>query len=342
VVSGGANIRIRGRGQLLLPTGSKVLLNTPIVTEQAITSGGGEVNVQEGAFLGIPGENTISGSGRFFMRSSSILGIGSAQGIMASKDSGNIRTSTRVFANAIYHYMGTTNQTSGDGLVNWNGSGVMPELRVALPAGFTLSLSVSRRVGMVNLQSGNFNTNGLSLTLRGLNSGGPGGSTLPAVFKAGKGRLTPDATANGGIIVEGTARFEATEKLDLYNITLNDGISGSLNFGLNNQVHIAGRFKIATNAIGIPHAPFYGIGSTLVYSAASTAFNCGSEWLPNVSSGRGLPFHVQVGEAGTAGTILNFTPGGNTWRNLGELAVRGNTNSIALASGAMLAVGQQR
>lgn len=338
MVNGGASIRVRGRGQVLLPTGSKVLLNAPIVTEQQIVSSGGEVNVQEGAFLGIPGENTISGTGRFFMRPSAVLGIGSAQGIMASKDSGNIRTANRVYANAIYQYMGSTNQTTGDGLINWNSTGVMPELRINMPASCTLSLSASRRVGIINLQSGNFNTNGLSLTLRGLNSGGPGGAVAPAIFKVGKGKVSNDA-ANGSIIFEGAGRFEASDRIDVYNITLNNGVLGSLNFGLNNQVHINGRFRLATNLINILNPPFYSTGSTLVYAASATSFVCGSEWTPNAAIGRGIPFNVQVGDTGVSGATLNFNITGNTWRSNGAFNLRGNSNGVVLADGVVLSVG---
>lgn len=338
VVSGDAGIRIRGRGQVVIPTGSNVLLNTPVITEQASTSGGGELNVQENAFLGILGENTVSGSGRFVMRTSAVLGIGSAQGIMAAKDSGNIRTSSRLYGNGVYCYMGTTNQTTGDGLINWNGAGVMPELCVNMPAQCTLSLSANRRVGVINLQSGNFNTNGLALSMRGLSSGGPGGSALPAVFKSQRGKLIPDQN-NGSIVFEGAGRFEATQKLELYNITLNSGIVGALDFGLNNQVHILMRLRLTTNTISIPNPPFYANGSALVYAAAATSFICGNEWTPNVTAGRGIPFNVQVGDTGVNGTLLNFNGSGNVWRNLGQFSVRGNASGVVLSSGVNLFMG---
>jgi uncharacterized repeat protein (TIGR02543 family) len=77
----------------------------------------GTLNVNSPAVFQLDANDVVSGSGAFNVNAGSTLKYGSANGITASAASGNVRTTTRSFlSTASYGFVGTTAQTSGDGL----------------------------------------------------------------------------------------------------------------------------------------------------------------------------------------------------------------------------------
>lgn len=77
----------------------------------------GTLNVNLPAVFQLDANDIVSGSGTFNVNVGSTLKYGSSNGITASAASGNVRTSTRSFlSTASYGFVGTTAQTSGDGL----------------------------------------------------------------------------------------------------------------------------------------------------------------------------------------------------------------------------------
>jgi uncharacterized repeat protein (TIGR02543 family) len=77
----------------------------------------GTLNVNSPAVFQLDANDVVSGSGAFNVNAGSTLKYGSSNGITASAASGNVRTTTRSFlSTASYGFVGTTAQTSGDGL----------------------------------------------------------------------------------------------------------------------------------------------------------------------------------------------------------------------------------
>lgn len=77
----------------------------------------GTMNVNSPTCLRVASTYNIDGVGTFNVNSGATLKYGSADGITASSNAGNIRTSTRNFSNtASYGFAGTLNQVTGDGL----------------------------------------------------------------------------------------------------------------------------------------------------------------------------------------------------------------------------------
>ena len=115
------------------------------------------------------GNYYLSGSGSFTLSGSGELQIGSASGITLSGASGNIQvTGTRYFNQlASYIYNGSTAQVTGNGLPE-----IVKNLNINNPAGVTLS-SNTIVSGSLDLDIGDLNTNGNSLTL-GTSSTNPG------------------------------------------------------------------------------------------------------------------------------------------------------------------------
>ena len=115
------------------------------------------------------GNYYLSGSGSFTLSGSGELQIGSASGITLSGASGNIQvTGTRYFNQlASYIYSGNAAQVTGNGLPV-----ILKNLNINNPAGVTLS-SNTIVSGSLDLDIGDLNTNGNSLTL-GTSSTNPG------------------------------------------------------------------------------------------------------------------------------------------------------------------------
>ena len=115
------------------------------------------------------GNYYLSGSGSFTLSGGGELQIGSASGITLSGASGNIQvTGTRYFNQlASYIYSGNAAQVTGNGLPV-----ILKNLNINNPAGVTLS-SNTIVSGSLDLDIGDLNTNGNSLTL-GTSSTNPG------------------------------------------------------------------------------------------------------------------------------------------------------------------------
>jgi len=339
-IKGGSALFVSGRVQLNATAGSKVVLQTVIITERAVVTGGGELQVQDNAYLAFEDEAYITGAGRFALRNAGQLGIGSVNGITASADSGNIRTTNRLIGQATFRYIGSKNQQTGTGLINWNATAPMPVIIVATRNNATVSLNIARRLGVMILESGSFNTNGFNLTLRGLTSGGVANGPQPGVLRSnGKTTHIVNDTKGGAIVFEGMGSVEANGKFDLGNITLTPGIAGSVNFGTTGEPTITGTLTLQTNAHPVVNPPAYAAKSMLIYALSNTTFNIGGEWRPNADNGRGVPWDVQVGQTGTTATRVAFTGTGSYWHNEGLFTFKGTQPGVVVNSGVHLAIG---
>ena len=107
------------------------------------------------------GDNIFSGSGNFTNADHAWLILGSADGIVSSGSSGNIRSSgTRTFhTGGKYHYNGTSSQVTGSGL-----PGTVRELKIENASGVTLSSSANV-ASHLTLTEGALTTGSNTLTL---------------------------------------------------------------------------------------------------------------------------------------------------------------------------------
>ncbi|MCU0375014.1 MAG: hypothetical protein MUF24_06875 [Chitinophagaceae bacterium] len=338
-IKGGSALFVSGRVQLNAVAGSKVVLQSVIITERAAVTGGGELQVQDNAYFAFEDEAYISGAGRFALRNAGQLGIGSQHGISLSADSGNVRTTNRIFGQATYRYIGRKNQQTGTALINWNATAPMPTIIIATQNNATVSLNIARRLGRMVLESGNFNTNGFNLTLRGLTSGGVANGPQPGTLSSlGKGNILPD-DKGGAIVFEGIGSVETNGKFNLGNITIVPGITGSVNFGTQGEPTITGALTLQTTAHPVVNPPLYAKNSTLIYALSSTTFNIGGEWKPNADAGRGVPWNVQVGLPNTTATRVAFTGAGSYWHNEGLFTFKGTQPGVVVNNGVNLTIG---
>lgn len=338
-IKGGSALFVSGRVQLNAVAGSKVVLQSIIITERAAVTGGGELQVQDNAYFAFEDEAYITGGGRFALRNAGQLGIGSQHGISLSGDSGNIRTTNRIFGQATYRYIGRKNQQTGTGLVNWNATSPMPVIIIATQNKATVSLNIARRLGVMVVESGSFNTNGFNLNLRGLTSGGVANGPQPGVLRgSGNGNIIVD-DKGGAIVFEGTGSVEANGKFDLGNIAIIPGIAGSVNFGTKGEPTITGSLTLQTTAHPVVNPPAYAKNSTLIYALSGTTFNIGGEWKANADAGRGVPWNVQVGVPNTTGTRVAFSGAGSYWHNEGLFTFRGAQPGVVVNNGVNLTIG---
>jgi hypothetical protein len=137
---------------------------TTLQTNLAL-SHGSSFNILNGGTLIASGENTISddGTGSYTQNVSGTLQIGSASGISASGNSGNIQTATRNFnAAANYSYNGASAQVTGTGLpATLTGTG---SLTINNSSGISLTQPTAiNGTGSLNLTNGVLTTNTSSI-----------------------------------------------------------------------------------------------------------------------------------------------------------------------------------
>ena len=121
---------------------------------------------------------------------------------------------------------------------------------------------------------------------------------------------------NGGILnFNGAGSF--TGNSNPFNVYT----SGSLDFGVGTvTIQNLGSLRINSGGSVINNGPFYANGSTLVYNNGAPSFTAGTEWSTTAATGRGVPYHVQIGLNTVNTTRLILT--GNTWRQLnGDLNI---------------------
>ncbi len=115
---------------------------------------------------------------------------------------------------------------------------------------------------------------------------------------------------NGGILnFQGAGKFIGNSSP--YNVYT----SGGVDFGSGTvTIQANGSFRINSGGFADTNGPFYADNSTLVYNNGST-FGAGPEWYALFSSGRGVPFNVQIGTSAVINTKLSF--GSSTaWRQM--------------------------
>ncbi|MFY7883607.1 MAG: beta strand repeat-containing protein, partial [Dolichospermum sp.] len=147
------------------------------------------------------------------------------------------------------------------------------------------------------------------------------------------GSITNNGTFNaqsGLVAFAGAATVTGT--ISLYDVS----ISGGVNFGssttLNNRLFILPNGYVNTNPCT------YAAGSTLIYNNGST-YVAGSEWLPNTTTGAGVPFHVKLGN-GSASSALSLGNAAYTLRgsltidtSAGSALIMGNASSVLNIAG---------
>jgi hypothetical protein len=111
------------------------------------------------------------------------------------------------------------------------------------------------------------------------------------------------ATGADGGTLNFTGAGSFTGNSDPYNVF----ISGAVDFGVGTTtIQNGGRLRINASGSVNTNAPFYATGSTLEYNWGLSGANAGLEWATNLSSGRGVPHHVQIGTAAVNTTRVSF------------------------------------
>lgn len=221
----------------------------------------------------------ITGTSPFTVSSTAKLYIGSPNGISASAASGNIQsTGTRTYnAAAAYHYYGTTNQVTGDGL----------------PLTITGSLNISNS-GTASNNIVTLSVSGTTTSTLNLNAGlfACGTSGILNISNAGfingnSGNILNDPAA-GTINFPGNGTVDGSSaSVNFYNVTISNGV----NFGatitsiINNLLCINPGGWVKTNA------PVYNSGSTLKYNTGGS-YGRSTEF--SATTGKGYPFNVQI------------------------------------------------
>lgn len=153
-----------------------------------------------------------------------------------------------------------------------------------------------------------------------LNIGNNGSITNNGTFNAQSGLVA----FAGAAVVTGTISF--------YDVSIAGGVNFGTNATVNNSLIILPNGFVNTNPCT------YAAGSTLIYNNGST-YVAGSEWIPNITSGAGVPFHVQVGN-GNANSALSLGNAAYTLRgnisldtSSGSALFMGNTSSVLNLAG---------
>jgi hypothetical protein len=200
----------------------------------------------------------------------------------------------------------------------WPTSGAPFNVTLSSNAG-ALTLNGSRTInGTLNI--GSASTLDVSTSHYTLTIGNNGSIICNGTFNAQSGLVAFAGVAN----VSGTISF--------YNVS----IAGGVNFGTSTKVN--NRFIILPNGYVNTNPCNYAVGSTLIYNNGST-YVVGSEWLPNLITGSGVPYHVQVGN-GIANSALSLGNSSYTLRgnltidtSAGASLFMGNTSSVLNIAG---------
>lgn len=240
------------------------------------------------------GENKFNGSGTTNILDDSKVYLGSSGGITTLGATGNIQTTTRTYSGkTAYVYDGTTNQITGTGLpatLSGNGS-----LEIDNPGNtVTLTYAGTTETPLLTLSNGLFSV-GAANTVA-ITAGGAINSSATSNFAAGN--------LAGTVSFIGAGAVYALGNLDFYKVDLPTG-SGGVNFGLTGTPNIQNEFVISNGRSVQTNGPFYANGSTLIYNTDGP-FTAATEWYAFFTSGRGVPYNVQVGRTGVNDTKLYF------------------------------------
>lgn len=154
--------------------------------------------------------------------------------------------------------------------------------------------------------NGVFNAGTRTITFGSLGNDGADLTVVSGSFNAGSGKciFSGDTTTNPHTI---------TGTISLYNVQLGGGMAQFISGVpiIVNELEIVGMGSIDLN-----NAPTFGVGSTLRYNTGGS-YSAGNTWLKNVTSGPGVPWHVQI----SAGTQLDFGADTEPRTLLGDLNI---------------------
>ncbi len=307
LLNGTAQQNISGGGIFSTGSNSTVnVTNTVGVHVQKNITIDGTLSVASSGVMVVDGENYVYGAGTTLINAGTTIGIGSANGISALTDDGNIRTATRTYhAGANFVYRGTSNQVTGIGLP----ATITGSLQVANTGGSgnnTLTLTtIPTTTANLTLTSGLFATGSASNQLNIATGGTVNGNG---------GDFVTGATA-GILNFQGSGSFSGS--CNPYNVYA----SGGVNFGTGTvTIQDGGRLRINAGGFVNTNAPFYATGSTLEYNNGGN-FNAATEWYANTASGRGVPYHVTIGRSGVNNTLLNFDISNAYRQCLGDITI---------------------
>lgn len=327
LTSGIANIN----GNIFIAAGSTINYNPGVAANlnlstnaQTInTNGTGAFNVgnlgtviaRTGADVQLLGETFISGTGTFVVENGATLGIGSANGITASANAGNVRTSTRTFnTGANYRYQGNTNQVTGDGLpitINSlliSNTGATGNNTVTLTTTNTTATNLDWNSGLFAAGSGNNINIANGGRIRGLGGGQPANSSAGTI------------TFLSGSLISQTNGLQSGQPV-LFHVIQQCGVdyNGDPN---TNSATILNTLRMNAGSF-VTDAPFYATGSNLIYSSGGV-YGRNTEW--GAAANQGYPHHVVV----QGNTILDLNTNGITPAELslgGDLIIGNGTGS---------------
>ncbi len=293
---------IFGTGNMTIGTGVTLNLqntNRINIQKNITITGIGPANILANAVVDFEGENYFSGSGSTIVQNNSKVYLGSSGGIaIAPTAAGNIRTTTRTFsAQAAYVYSGSVNQITGTGLpATLTGFGKLEIDNSGTIANNTVTLT---RAGttttpLLTLTNGLFAV-GAPNTLA-ITAGGAINSTVTSNFASGN--------LAGTVAFNGVGTVNASGDLDFWTVNLLAG-TGGVNFGNLGTPNIQNELVINSGRWVDTNSPAYAVGSNLVYNNGGN-YTIGKEWYDNNSTGRGVPYNVQVGRSGVNNTKLYF------------------------------------
>ena len=273
-----------------------------------------------------------------------------SNGIVVFPSNCAISGNASVFNNISLNGNTTLNNVTVNGILNFNAGASIVSGTLNYGSSSTLkynlcpSLTGSEwptNAGPFNIT---LNSNAGSLTLNGSRTiNGSLNIGSASTLDVSSSHYTLSIGNNGSIVNSGT--FNAQSGLVVFagaanvtgNISFNDvSIAGGVNFGpsttINNRLIILPNGYVNTNPCT------YAASSTLVYNNGST-YVAGSEWLSGITTGAGVPFHVQVGN-GNANSALSLGNAAYTLRgnltidtSAGSGLFMGNTSSVINIAG---------
>ena len=200
----------------------------------------------------------------------------------------------------------------------WVGGVVPPEGASVTIVNSAVTMDLDMTLGTVTINSGSLNLASRTLTItdRFINyqQAGVISGTSTVIFNS------TVADNNSAI-----ATIGGSEDIIFYNVELPDGsvVDFGSGGGSNSETYITNRLKMDGGSVAV-NSPIYGTASTLLYN--DTHASIGVEWTAGLNAGKGVPYHVSVGD----GASLDFGASSSNYTCLGNFVVNSLGASLNL------------